>query len=223
MAKNNIVALVGLGALALWALAKKKKYSCYVCGLQFNTLAELKAHLAEKHEIAYPDFPGEGYHCPLCGELFATIAELEAHMVLMHPELITHPEIPIGEIVPDTGTHPEVPPPVELPPTGKWNYQASVRKIGDVIDYEGNILNTGSTETRLVTLYVYRLNGMTGLPQWIAVAQRSISLASQQVYIFKWAGTPLDPATSVMLVGEVLELYLQDNKGDKAESIVVWV
>ena len=94
MAKNNIVALVGLGALGLWALAKKKApvegtYVCSVCGARFSTSEELVAHIIEYNHFT-PAPPGEeigyGLTCPICGKSFLTFEEVTAHIAIAHPE-----------------------------------------------------------------------------------------------------------------------------------------
>jgi len=208
MAKNNIVALVGLGALALWALAKKKApvegtYSCPVCGLVFPTAEALAAHIASHHpELVGPDPElGYGYPCSLCDYIAATPEELTIHIATAHPQVI-------GVI-----------PPEPIEPPGTWSYtnhlgQNTLWIVGagtmEQLYISCDIKNIGSqTETRAITLYMK----MVSTEVSSSLTSASLTLDPQESHSFQWNGTPADAGRATF--------WIQDSEGDGTDSISV--
>lgn len=87
----GIVGATGLGIWGLTKLFKKKPiipviYECPHCGAEFDTEAELLAHLAEYHP---EEPPATLYTCPYCEEIFSSLVALDAHILSNHPETVT--------------------------------------------------------------------------------------------------------------------------------------
>lgn len=100
MTPDNISVTLGEGAIATRTgiyteIIIPPQYCCPVCGLCFDTQAELDAHMATHEEPPEPTFC-----CPICGACFYTQAELDAHML----------------------THEEEPPPDEEEGANIWKY-----------------------------------------------------------------------------------------------------